>query len=109
MSLRHADGPRRVPWVLGCAMLLRREALQTVGGFDEGYFMYYEEVDLCRRITDAGWEVHHTPEAQVMHVGGASTSQLRTIMMIRHFESTMRYYYRHYSGARLAFWVGHCA
>jgi N-acetylglucosaminyl-diphospho-decaprenol L-rhamnosyltransferase len=105
ISLDHPKEPRQVPWVLGCAMLLRRDVLDKVGGFDEDYFMYYEEVDLCRRVTDAGFEVHHTPHAQVMHVGGASTSQVRTMMMIRHFESTMRYYNRHYSGARLAFWV----
>jgi GT2 family glycosyltransferase len=105
VSLDNAGAPQRVPWVMGCAMLLRREAMEAVGGFDESYFMYYEEVDLCRRMTDAGWEVHFTPEARVTHVGGASTSQIRTAMLIRHFQSTVKYYRRHYSGPRLTFWL----
>jgi N-acetylglucosaminyl-diphospho-decaprenol L-rhamnosyltransferase len=105
VSLRPTPSPRQVPWVKGCAMLLRRECIDSVGGFDETFFMYYEEVDLCRRITDAGWEVHVDPRAVVMHVGGASTSQVQVIMTVRHFESTMRYYHRYYSGMRLVFWV----
>ena len=56
---------RPVPWALGCAILLRRDALEAVGGFDESYFMYYEEVDLCHRITQAGWDVHFTADARV--------------------------------------------
>ena len=105
VSFQPADQPRRVPWVMGCAMLLRREAMESVRGFDESYFMYYEEVDLCRRMADAGWEVHFTPTARVKHVGGASTSQYRTEMLIRHFQSTSQYYSRHYSGLRLGFWL----
>lgn len=96
----------RIPWALGCALLVRRSALDEVGGFDESFFMYYEEVDLSRRLADAGWEVWFTPEARVRHVGGASTSQHRTAMLVRHFESTVRYYRRHFSGPRLAFWLG---
>lgn len=105
VSFQPADSPRPVPWVMGCAMLLRREAVESMGGFDESYFMYYEEVDLCRRMADAGWEVHFTPAARVTHVGGASTSQYRTEMLIRHFQSTLQYYSRHYSGLRLGFWL----
>lgn len=101
---RHAE-ERPVPWALGCALLVRRGALDAVGGFDESYFMYYEEVDLSRRLADAGWEVRFTPDARVEHVGGASTSQARTAMLIRHFESTLRYYRRYHSGPRLAFWL----
>lgn len=105
VSFQPADNPRRVPWVMGCAMLLRRDAMASVRGFDESYFMYYEEVDLCRRMEQAGWEVHLTPAARVTHVGGASTSQYRTEMLIRHFQSTLQYYSRHYSGLRLGFWL----
>jgi hypothetical protein len=104
ISFQPADEPRRVPWVMGCAMLLRRDAMTSVHEFDESYFMYYEEVDLCRRMTQAGWEVHFTPAARVTHVGGASTSQYRTEMLIRHFQSSQQYYSRHYSGVRLGFW-----
>jgi len=105
VSLRPIESARRVPWVMGCAMLLRREFMTVINGFDEAFFMYFEEVDLCRRAADAGWEVHFEPRAVVMHVGGASTGQQKTVMTVRHFESTMRYYHRYFSGARLTFWV----
>jgi N-acetylglucosaminyl-diphospho-decaprenol L-rhamnosyltransferase len=66
------DEPRRADWVMGYAMLIRREAFDVVGGFDEDFFMFSEETDLCRRLWDAGWEVWFTPEAEFTHVGGAS-------------------------------------
>ncbi len=66
------DAPRRADWVMGYAMLIRREAFEVVGGFDEDFFMFSEETDLCRRLWAAGWEVWFTPEAEFTHVGGAS-------------------------------------
>lgn len=97
--------PTKVPWVLGAALAIRRSAFESVGGFDEAYFMYFEEVDLCRRLQAQGWEVHYLPEAVVSHVGAASTSQVRASMIVEHFRSTLLYYRRHYRGARLAFWL----
>jgi N-acetylglucosaminyl-diphospho-decaprenol L-rhamnosyltransferase len=61
-----------VDWVMGFAMLVRREAVEAVGGFDEGFFMFSEETDLCRRLWDAGWEVWYAPQAEFTHVAGAS-------------------------------------
>jgi hypothetical protein len=98
--------PAAVPWVLGAALAIRREAFAAVGGFDESFFMYFEEVDLCRRLTDAGWEIHVLPAAQVTHVGGASTGQVRTPMLVQHYRSTQQYYRRHTRGPRLAAWLG---
>jgi GT2 family glycosyltransferase len=66
------DEPRRVDWLMGFAMLVRREAFEAVGGFDEDFFLFSEETDLCRRLWDAGWEVWFTPEAEFTHVAGAS-------------------------------------
>ena len=66
------DRPRRVEWVMGFAMLVRREAVEQVGGFDEDFFLFSEETDLCRRLQDAGWEVWFTPDAEFTHVGAAS-------------------------------------
>ena len=71
---RH-DVARAVPWVLGAALAIRREAFEAVGGFDEGFFLYGEEVDLCRRLAAAGYETHFAPVTTVVHVGGASTRQ----------------------------------
>src|SRR5262249_11131009 len=64
--------PRVVPWVLGAALAIRRSAFDQVGGFDESFFLYAEEVDLCYRLKAAGWEVHFAPVTDVVHVGGAS-------------------------------------
>jgi GT2 family glycosyltransferase len=61
-----------VDWVMGFAMLVRREAVEAVGGFDEAFFMFSEETDLCRRLWDAGWEVWYVPGAEFTHVAGAS-------------------------------------
>lgn len=63
---------REVEWVMGACLLVRRVALDDVGGFDERYFLFSEEVDWCRRAADRGWSVVFTPEARCTHVGGAS-------------------------------------
>lgn len=93
---------RVVPWVLGAALALRREAFEALGGFDESFFLYAEEIDLCYRMHAAGWETHFTPEASVIHVGGASTRQRRADMSLQFFRSLAHFYRRHYSGWRLA-------
>ncbi len=105
VTFKQHDKTSAVPWVTGCAMMLRREAMLRVGGFDENYFMYFEEVELCHRMAGLGWGVFIAPAAQVSHVGGASTSQYRSTMLISHFESTLKFHRQHYSGARLAFWI----
>lgn len=62
-----------VDWLAGASMLIRREVLNDVGLFDERFFLYYEETDLCRRAKRAGWPTVYVPESKVVHVGGAST------------------------------------
>ena len=62
-----------VDWVTGASVLLRAEMLRRVGLFDDGFFLYHEELELMRRLTRAGWAVVHEPRSQVRHVGGAST------------------------------------
>ncbi|MDQ1478342.1 MAG: N-acetylglucosaminyl-diphospho-decaprenol L-rhamnosyltransferase, partial [Actinomycetota bacterium] len=66
--------PRSVDWVSGAAIWLRRATLDAVGGWDERYFMYMEDLDLCRRIRGAGFDVAYEPAGGVIHVQGASTS-----------------------------------
>jgi GT2 family glycosyltransferase len=66
------DEVREVDWVSGAALLVRREAADQVGLFDEGYFMFSEEADWMFRFRAAGWEVWFDPDAEVVHVGGAS-------------------------------------
>ena len=92
--------PQAVPWVMGAALAIRREAFEAVGGFDESYFMYCEETDLCYRLRTKGWQVHFAPVATVTHVGQASTKQYRTKMAVQHIASRLLFYQRHYSTLR---------
>jgi GT2 family glycosyltransferase len=100
------DHPRRVPWVLGAALAIRRTAYEAVGGFDESFVMYYEEVDLCYRLRRAGWETHFTPATEVTHVGGASTSQRRPEMLARLGLSAVDFHRRHHRGLTRAAAIG---
>lgn len=68
------DRSMKVPWVLGAALAVDRAAFESVGGFDESYFLYFEEVDLSRRMADRGIATMFVAEATVRHVGGASTA-----------------------------------
>lgn len=60
-------------WVAGTSMLIRTQVFEDIGLLDEGYFLYYEEVDFCRRAKKAGWEIWHVPESRVMHLDGVAT------------------------------------
>ena len=82
---------RQVEWVSGSSMLLRRAALDAVGVFDERYFMYVEDVDLCTRFRRAGWEVWFSPEMEVEHVVGSVTKGSKR-MTLEHSKSLYRYY-----------------
>lgn len=87
---------RSTGWLSGAFLLLSREAFDEVGGFDESYFMYFEDVDLGLRLQRAGWTNYYIPSAEVTHVGGAST-QLSPRPMIRaHHASAYRYLARKY-------------
>lgn len=96
------DRARAVPWVQGSALAVRRSAFEAVGGFDPGFFMYAEEVDLCYRLQRAGWEVHFAPVARVVHVGGASTAARRAEMEVQRVRGARQFYRRHYSPLRAA-------
>jgi N-acetylglucosaminyl-diphospho-decaprenol L-rhamnosyltransferase len=89
--------PRDVDWLSGCAMALRRDAFVDVGGFDPGYFMFVEDVDLGYRLRQAGWRVRFHPTAQVVHAVGASTGGARAAMVIAHAKSLDRFYGRAYA------------
>lgn len=89
---------RGVDWVSGAFMGLRRKAFDQVGGFDEGYFMYVEDVDLCWRLRSKGWEVWYTPTGDVVHHIGQSSKLATTRMTYHHHRSMLRFYRKTYSG-----------
>jgi len=86
---------RVVPWVTGAALAIRRKAFTSTGGFDESYFMYFEEVDLSLRLQQKGWEIHFTPTSTIMHVGQASARQCRVEMEVELYNSTKLFYRKH--------------
>jgi N-acetylglucosaminyl-diphospho-decaprenol L-rhamnosyltransferase len=87
-------------WVSGACMLVRRTAFASVGGFDEGYFMYVEDLDLCWRLRRAGWAVCYEPAARVTHVQGASTRRHPYRMLLAHHRSAWRFARRSTRGLR---------
>ncbi len=88
-----------VGWLSGAFLLVRRDAFEAVGGFDEDYFMYFEDVDLGRRIALAGWSNLFVPEAVVVHVGGASTEKVADVMVRAHHRSAYTYIAKTHPGA----------
>lgn len=81
-----------VDWVSGACVLVRREAGDAVGWFDEGYFLFCEDVDLCRRLSLNGWTVHYLPAAEVVHHIGISKSTPSLKVIAERHRSMWRYY-----------------
>jgi GT2 family glycosyltransferase len=96
------DGIYEVDWVQGCALLARRAVYEQIGGLDEGYVMFSEELDWCRRARLAGWRVHYVGTARITHYGGQSTGQVETRKHIYFQQSKLRYF-RKYHGRAFAF------
>jgi GT2 family glycosyltransferase len=86
-----ADARQDVDWLVGAALLVRREVLAALGGFDPQFFMYSEETDLCRRIKRAGWRVVYEPVAIVIHAEGRSSGQVSAQRHILFNRSKVRY------------------
>jgi hypothetical protein len=91
------DQTSDVDWVMGACLMTRQEIAQSVGGLDEGYFMYSEELDWCRRIKMAGWRVVYLPTAQVTHYQGKSSEQVVAQRHIYFNRAKLRYF-RKYHG-----------
>jgi N-acetylglucosaminyl-diphospho-decaprenol L-rhamnosyltransferase len=94
--------PRAVDWLSGAAIWFRRGALDAVGGWDERYFMYLEDVDLCWRLRGAGWNVAYEPGGRVVHVQGASTARVPYRMLAEHHRSAWKFARRRLTGVRAA-------
>jgi N-acetylglucosaminyl-diphospho-decaprenol L-rhamnosyltransferase len=102
-SYRHEQGPPvegATGWLSGSCLLLRRQAFDAVGGFDPGYFMYFEDVDLADRLGRAGWSSVYVPSAEVEHTGAHATARDPERMAVEHHRSAWRYLSRRYSGWR---------
>jgi GT2 family glycosyltransferase len=97
--LRRVEGMSATPsdpdWVSGSCLMMRRRAFEQVGGFDEAFFLYEEDVDLCVRARAAGWRVRYEPRAVVRHDLGRSMARLAARARLEYHRSHLRYYRKH--------------
>jgi len=91
----HAS-PRSVDWVAGAAMLVRRSVIDVVGGMDEAFFMFNEDVDWCRRVNEAGWSVDYVPDATVLHHIGASRGGTSDHVILERHRGMIHYFRKHH-------------
>jgi GT2 family glycosyltransferase len=89
-------GPQVVDYVEGACMLVRRKVFEELGGLDEGYFMYVEEVDWCYTMKQAGWQVWYQPAAKVFHVGSGSSKHRRAEREADLYRSRVQFFRKHY-------------
>ena len=90
--------PREAGWLSGAFLLLNKSALNAVGGFDERYFMFFEDVDLGWRIGESGFKNYYVPAAKATHLGGASTKHSHEAMLEAHHKSAVRFIAKLYPG-----------
>lgn len=109
-----SDEPFEPDWTSFACVLIRREVIEQIGLMDEGYFMYYDDVDYCRMARNAGWQVVHYPKARVVHLRGGSGSLKADVAARKRppayrYESRSRYFAKFYgySGLWIAnlFWL----
>lgn len=107
MEWDHAS-VRECDWVPGCYYLIRRDVIDQVGLFDPRYFLYYEEVDHCKRVKEAGWKVVYYPHTSVVHLGGESAKSAGEItasgrqLSALQIESELLYFRKHHGWGGLA-------
>ena len=106
---------QQVDWLAGASMMIRRRVLEEIGLFDETFFLYYEEVDLCRRARLAGWTTFYIPESSVAHIGSASTGMkdIKKRTPPYYFHSRRHYFLKNHGAAylwaaNLSWVLGYC-
>lgn len=99
------DSARSVDWVSGAAMCVRRAAIDEVGGMDEAFFMFNEDVDWCRRFTQAGWSVDYEPRAEVVHAIGASKGRVSEKVILERHRGMIHYLRKHHPTNPIVEWA----
>jgi N-acetylglucosaminyl-diphospho-decaprenol L-rhamnosyltransferase len=114
-SWYEAGRPFPIDHPLGAALMVRSEVLARLGGFDEQFFMYCEEIDLCRRIKAAGWDIYCVPQSEIVHLVAQSTRQFRHRMFVALWSSRFLMFEKHETAAfcwaarrlvQLGLWAG---
>jgi len=101
MGYRAYQAPREVDWVTGACMLVRREVYEQIGGLDEGFHMFLEDVDWCLRARQAGWKVWYTSRARVVHLKGHSSQPVLPRMLVEDQRSAYRFFRKHYGPSQV--------
>lgn len=99
--LKRGAKKRQVGWLSAACLLTRKDILEAVGLFDEKFFLYFEDIDLCVRIGEKGYVLEYLPQARVYHLGGASTEGLKFFTRYHYRKSQLYYYQKHNSKAAL--------
>lgn len=95
------SGPRRVGWLMGACLMVRRQVVEEVGPLDSTFFMYCEDTDWCKRMHDHGWQIYYLPSATIAHLHQRSSRQRKFATLIQLYTSLRRYYLKHKSGNAL--------
>jgi|28_taG_2_1085356.scaffolds.fasta_scaffold00017_61 GT2 family glycosyltransferase len=97
------ESETQVDWTAGASLMIRREVIEEIGGFDETFFLYFEETDLCQRAARAGWRTHFVPASTVAHIGSASTG-MKSWDRTPHywFDSRLHYFVKNHGAAYAA-------
>jgi len=95
----HGDSEREIDWQSGCCVMFRADILKSIGGFDEQFFYQCEEVDLCLRVRQAGYQILFTPSATITHLGGQSVRKFPIRFEIEKLRNRYRYFYKHFGAA----------
>ena len=105
VSLPLMDWPHRCDWVSGAAMVIRRQVFEQIGLMDEGFFLYFEELDFCQRASNEGWQIWLVPSARVTHYEGSVTGiKIARSRRGRYwYDSRRRYFIKHHGVTRLLF------
>jgi GT2 family glycosyltransferase len=100
--LTNGNKEKQVDWITGAAMMTKRKAFESVGGFDEHFPLYFEDSDFCRRLRDKGWKICFLPEASIVHFKGESSGNYlsenskKETRSLRYRQSQLRYYRKHH-------------
>ncbi|SDF31322.1 glycosyltransferase [Limimaricola pyoseonensis] len=100
MPMPAHSGP--VDWTVGASLMVRRAVFDEIGLFDDGFFLYFEETDLCRRARQAGWQTHYVRESRVVHIGSVSTGMKHWQRVPDYWFASRRRYLRKHLGPRRA-------
>jgi GT2 family glycosyltransferase len=98
-----ASGPLEVENISGACLMLRREAIEQVGLLDESFFMYFEDMDYCMRLQDAGWKLYYVPTGEIVHLVGQSSGGRMRNYSLHSYQSLFLFYRKYYSSITVMF------